>query len=64
MCIRDRFRVARFRILTVVLLAVWGVLASITLWRDMMPGPWITTGLCGIAIYFLAVGLLRQPKTD
>jgi phosphatidylcholine synthase len=59
------FRVRRMRGLTVALLAIWGVLASIALWRDMMPGPWITAGLCGIALYFLAVGLLlRQPKTD
>jgi len=58
------FRVARMRLVTVGLLAVWSVLASIALWRDMMPGPWITAGLCGIALYFLAVGLLRQPKKD
>jgi phosphatidylcholine synthase len=59
------FRVTRMRGLTVALLAIWGVLASIALWRDMMPGPWITAGLCGIALYFLAVGLLlRQRKTD
>ncbi len=59
------FRVKRMRGLTVALLAIWGVLASIALWRDMMPGPWITAGLCGIALYFLAAGLLlRQPKTD
>jgi phosphatidylcholine synthase len=58
------FRVARMRILTVMLLALWSVLASIALWHDMMPGPWITAGLCGIALYFLAAGLMRQPKTD
>ena len=58
------FRVARMRLVTVMLLALWSVLASIALWRDMMPGPWITAGLCGIALYFLAAGLLRQPKTD
>ena len=32
--------------------------------RDMMPGPWITGGLCAIALYFLAVGLLRRPKPE
>jgi phosphatidylcholine synthase len=55
-------RVQRLRILTVTLLVVWAMLAAITLWRDMMPGPWITAGLCGIALYFLAAGLLRWPK--
>ena len=58
------FRVARFRMLTVALLAVWSVLAFITLMRDMMPGPWITGGLCAIAVYFLTIGLLRWPKPE
>jgi phosphatidylcholine synthase len=53
------FRVARFRVLTLALLAVWSVLAFVTLTRDMMPGPWITAGLCAIALYFLGAGLLR-----
>jgi phosphatidylcholine synthase len=57
------FRVKRLRAVTVGLLAIWSVLASIALWRDMMPGPWITAGLCGIALYFLGVGLWRQ-RTD
>lgn len=58
------FRVVRLRIVTVALLAIWGVLVSITLWRDMSPGPWITAGLCAIALYFLSIGLLLRPKTD
>ena len=58
------FRVARFRLLTVALLALWSVLAFVALMRDMMPGPWITGGLCAIAIYFLTIGLLRWPKPE
>ena len=58
------FRVARFRTLTVTLLVVWSVLAAVALWRDMMPGPWITAGLCAIALYFLAAGLVRSPKPE
>jgi phosphatidylcholine synthase len=58
------FRVARLRVLTVLLLAVWSVLAFVTLLRDMMPGPWITAGLCAIAVYFLTVGLIRWPKPE
>ena len=57
------FRVRRLRGVTVSLLAIWSVLASIALWRDMMPGPWITAGLCGIALYFLGAGLWRE-RTD
>jgi phosphatidylcholine synthase len=58
------FRVARFRVLTVALLVLWGVLSFVALMRDMMPGPWITAGLCAIALYFLGVGLIksRQPE--
>lgn len=54
------FRVARLRLLTLSLLAIWSLLAFITLLRDMMPGPWITAGLCAIALYFLGAGLLRR----
>jgi phosphatidylcholine synthase len=57
------FRVRRMRGVTIGLLAIWAVLASIALWRDMMPGPWITAGLCAIALYFLGAGLWRQ-RTD
>ena len=55
-------RVARFRMLTIALLAIWSVLAFIALMRDMMPGPWITGGLCAIALYFLGVGFLRRAE--
>jgi phosphatidylcholine synthase len=58
------FRVVRLRVLTLSLLAIWSVLAFITLLRDMMPGPWITAGLCAIALYFLAAGLVRSPKPE
>ena len=55
------FRVARLRWLNVGLLAGWSVLAFVAVVRDMMPGPWITAGLCAIALYFLGAGLLRRP---
>jgi len=58
------FRVARFRILTIALLGVWSVLAFITLVRDMMPGPWITAGLCAIALYFLGAGFIKTSRVD
>ena len=54
-------RVKRLRVLTVSLLVIWAVLASIALARDMMPGPWITVALCAIALYFLGAGLMREP---
>jgi phosphatidylcholine synthase len=55
-------RVARLRVLTLSLLAIWSVLATVTLLRDMMPGPFITAGLCAIALYFLGAGLLRRAE--
>jgi phosphatidylcholine synthase len=58
------FRVARLRMLTIALLAAWGVLSFVALLRDMMPGPWITAGLCAIAVYFLGVGLIRPRDTE
>jgi phosphatidylcholine synthase len=54
------FRVRRGRSISIALLVIWSVLACVTLLRDMMPGPWITAALCGIAIYFLGAGLLRR----
>jgi phosphatidylcholine synthase len=56
------FRVARLRVLTLSLLAIWSVLACVTLLRDMVPGPFITAGLCVIALYFLGAGLLRRAE--
>jgi len=56
------FRVVTLRPLTLSLLAIWSVLACVTLLRDMMPGPWITAGLCAIAVYFFTVGAITRPQ--
>ena len=58
------FRVRRMRVFNALLIAAWSGLAAVALFRDMMPGPWITGALCAIALYFLGAGLLRQPNTD
>jgi phosphatidylcholine synthase len=55
-------RVARLRAFNITLLAIWGVLALITLARNMAPGPWITGALCAIAVYVIGAGLLRRPQ--
>jgi phosphatidylcholine synthase len=55
-------RVARLRAFNIALLAVWGVLALITLARNMAPGPWITGALCAIAVYVIGAGVLRRPQ--
>ena len=50
----------RYNLVSIALLAVWSVLACVTLLRDMMPGPWITAALCAIALYFLGAGVMWQ----
>jgi len=55
-------RVGRFRILNIVMLAAWSVLAVVAVSRGMMPGIWITGGLCAIGLYFLGAGLLRRAE--
>ena len=54
------FRVGRWRIVTLALLAAWAALALLALSRGMMPPFWITAGLCAIGLYFLGAGLLRR----
>jgi phosphatidylcholine synthase len=53
-------RVERFRPLNIALLVAWAGLAIITIARDMSPGPWITTALCGIGLYIFMGGMLRR----
>lgn len=54
-------RVARLRILNLVLLVVWSLLAAAAVGRNLDPGPWIVGGLCAIALYFMVAGLIRRP---
>lgn len=55
-------RVKRLRALNIAMLAVWAVLALVALWRNMSPEPLVTVGLCVIAVYVLAAGLMRTPE--
>jgi phosphatidylcholine synthase len=52
------FRVRRWRAVTVALLTLWAVLAGAAVRQDLAPASWITVGLCAIALYFVAVGLV------
>jgi phosphatidylcholine synthase len=54
-------RVKRFRAFNMVLMALWAVLALITIVRDMSPGPYVTGALCVIGLYVLGAGALRRP---
>ena len=53
-------RVMRLRVLNVVLLVLWFVLALITLLFDLDPGPYVTWALVAIAVYFFGVGMLPR----
>ena len=53
-------RVARLRMLNIVLLVLWFMLALIALLFDLDPGPYVTWPLVAIAVYFFGVGLLPR----
>lgn len=52
------FRVRRLRTVTVALLTLWAALAAAAVAHGMTPEPWITIGLCLLAVYFFALGLV------
>lgn len=53
-------RVRRLRVVNIVLMAAWVVLAVVTVGADLAPGPYVTAALSAIALYFLVAGLLRR----
>jgi phosphatidylcholine synthase len=53
-------RVTRLRALNIVLLALWAILALVALSADLSPAPPVIWGLCAIAVYFFAAGLLPR----
>ncbi|HZS64329.1 MAG TPA: CDP-alcohol phosphatidyltransferase family protein [Xanthobacteraceae bacterium] len=55
-------RVRRWRVANVSLMVIWSGLAAWTVAKALDPPAWITLGLCGIAIYFIAAGLLRSAE--
>jgi phosphatidylcholine synthase len=55
-------RVVQRRRLNLSLLAVWTVLAGVTMWHNMAPGPAVTGALCILGVYILGGGFLRGAK--
>jgi phosphatidylcholine synthase len=53
-------RVARLRVLNIIGLILWSVLALIAVLEDLAPGPWVAGGLVVTALYFLGVGLAER----
>jgi phosphatidylcholine synthase len=56
------FRVRRLRSATLVLLLGWSALALWAVLDGLQPAPWVVTGLCALAIYFLLAGLVRSGR--
>jgi phosphatidylcholine synthase len=52
-------RIVRWRVLNIAALILWSLLAVIALAEDLAPGFWVAAGLFLLAVYFIAVGLLR-----
>jgi phosphatidylcholine synthase len=53
-------RAPRWRWLNLAMLTCWAVLAAWALARDLTPPSWVAAALAAIAVYFVAVGLLRR----
>jgi phosphatidylcholine synthase len=53
-------RVARGRILNIVLLAAWSGLAAVAVASALAPPPWVVAILCALALYFLLAGIGRR----
>jgi phosphatidylcholine synthase len=53
-------RAARWRWLNLAMLVCWAVLALWALARNLEPPGWVAAALAAIAVYFVAVGLLRR----
>lgn len=58
------FRVRSLRAMTVTMLVLWALLASIALWQNLAPPLWVVTGLCLIAVYFFVIGMLPRAGAD
>jgi phosphatidylcholine synthase len=54
-------RVKQWRWLNVMLLALWALLALVTVVTGLQPGPMVTLPLCAIALYFFVAGLIARP---
>lgn len=58
------FRVRRLRAVTMTVLVVWCMLATVALLQNLDPGPWIVHGLVIAGLYFFAVGLVDRWMND
>jgi phosphatidylcholine synthase len=57
-------RVSMARRWTLAVGLAWAILASLTIWRQLQPDPWVKFGLAAAALYFLALPLARRAAGD
>jgi phosphatidylcholine synthase len=53
-------RIAHLKLLTLVAMAIWALLALWAVADNLMPGFWVVTVLCVLVIYFIGIGFLRR----
>jgi phosphatidylcholine synthase len=53
-------RVRSLRVLNIVVMLVWAVLAALAVAQNLNVDTWIVIGLCLIAVYFLGAGLIPR----
>jgi phosphatidylcholine synthase len=53
-------RVRSLRVLNIVVMLVWAVLAALAVAQNLNVDTWIVIGLCLIALYFLGAGLIPR----
>lgn len=58
------FRVKQLRLVSILMLIVWSIVALLVLIRDLQPQPWMTATLCAIALYFLLAGLVFRLRSS
>ena len=57
-------RVAHLRVLTAAALVIWALLAFVAVIKNLAPGFWTVTGLCVLAIYFVALGFCAGASPE
>ena len=55
-------RIVHLRVLTIAALVLWALLGFVAVMKNLAPGFWTVTGLCLLAIYFVAIGFLRRRQ--
>jgi phosphatidylcholine synthase len=53
-------RIAHLRLLTLIAMVLWALLALLAVADNLAPGFWTVAALCVLAVYFVGIGFLRR----